>query len=239
MGLRRQCGGSGQSEDTIAAQATALYRGDFNARWTTLLSDLRLRKLVNLQQSVLVLTALAGPDSVMMKLLTVAIVHDTDLSPAGGGRKGRGGATHCGALISATAAPAETGEQPFAALRAAMESSNGAPSQIGELMRTVNALYEQVSRAGGSPQGVMNVTETEGGLNDANQKLISESRLVPPPVDVWLSDLSASVSNVTSGTARSVISQSWNAAGTAILHAGDSRALSRSPIRLRQRDFGR
>jgi type VI secretion system protein ImpL len=59
----------------------------------------------------------------------------------------------------------------------------------------------------------MNVTETEGGLNDANQKLISESRLVPPPVDLWLSDLSASVASVTSGTARSVISQSWNASG--------------------------
>ncbi len=201
---------SGQSEDAIAAQATALYRGDFNARWTALLSDLRLRKLVNLQQSVLVLTALAGPDSVMMKLL-VAIVHDTDLSPPPADAKDAE-AQRLRTLISA-AGPADTGEQPFAALRAAMQSSDGAPSQIGELMRTVNALYEQVSRAGSEPQGVMNVTETEGGLNDANQKLISQSRLVPPPVDVWLSDLSASVSNVTSGTARNVISQSWNASG--------------------------
>jgi type VI secretion system protein ImpL len=202
--------GAGQSEDVIAAQTTALYRGDFNARWTALLSDLRIQKLVDLQQSVLVLTALAGPDSVMMKLLD-AIVHDTDLSPPAGDPKDAE-VTRLRALI-ATTGQADTAEQPFAALRAAMQGQNGGPSQIGDLMRTVNTLYEQVSRAGNSPGGVMSVTETEGGLNDANQKLISQSRLVPPPVDIWLSDLSASVSSVTSGTARSAISQSWNASG--------------------------
>ncbi len=202
--------GTGQTEDAIAAQTTALYRGDFLARWTALLSDLRIQKLVSLQQSVLVLTALAGPDSVMMKLLQ-AIVHDTDLSPPAADPKDAEVA-RLRAMIATTGQP-ETAEQPFAALRAAMQSENGGPSQIGDLMRTVNALYEQVSRAGGSPSGVMSVTETEGGLNDANQKLISQSRLVPPPVDLWLSDLSASVTSVTSGTARNAISQSWNASG--------------------------
>ena len=203
-------GAQGESEDAIAAQTVALYRGDFIAKWTELLNDLRIRKLVDLQQSILVLTALSGPDSVLMKLLG-AIVHDTDLSPPAPDAKDAE-AQKMRALIASTA-PAETTEQPFSALRAAMQSSNGGPSQIGDLMRTVNELYEQVSRAGGSPQGVMSVTETEGGLNDANQKLISQSRLVPPPVDIWLSDLSASVTSVTSGTAKSVISRTWNASG--------------------------
>ena len=202
--------GAGQSEEAIAAQATALYRGDFVARWTALLNDLRIQKLVSLQQSILVLTALAGPDSVMMKLLN-GIVHDTDLAPPAADAKDAE-AQRLRGLVAA-AGPTDTVEQPFAGLRTAMQSTNGAPSQIGELMRTVNALYDEVSRAGGSPQGVMGVTETEGGLNDANQKLISQSRLVPPPVDVWLSNLSASVSSVTSGTARSAISQGWNASG--------------------------
>ncbi len=201
---------AGQSEDAIAAQATALYRGDFQARWTALLGDLRIQKLANLQQSVLVLTALSGPDSVMMKLLQ-AIVHDTDLSPPPADPKDAE-AARLRAMIAATG-PADPGAQPFAALRAAMQGENGGPSQIGDLMRTVNTLYEQVSRAGSTAGGVMSVTETEGGLNDANQKLISQSRLVPPPVDVWLSDLSAGVTSVTSGTARNVISQSWNASG--------------------------
>ena len=202
--------GGGETEDAIAAQAVALYRGDFVAKWTELLNDLRIRKLVDLQQSILVLTALSGPDSVLMKLLN-AIVHDTDLSPPAPDAKDAE-ALKMRALIASTA-PAELTEQPFAALRAAMQSVNGGPSQIGDLMRTINELYEQVSRAGGSPQGVMNVTQTEGGLNDANQKLISQSRLVPPPVDIWLSDLSASVTSVTSGTARNVISQTWNSSG--------------------------
>ncbi len=146
-----------------------------------------------------------------MKLLQ-AIVHDTDLSPPAADAKDAE-AQRLKTLISATAPATNDAEQPFAALRAAMQSEDGRPSQIGELMRTINTLYEQVSRAGGSPQGVMSVTETEGGLNDANQKLISQSRLVPPPVDVWLSDLSSSVTSVTSGTAKSVISQTWNAGG--------------------------
>ena len=204
-------GGDTQGEDAIAAQTVALYRDDFTAKWTPLLTDLRIRKLTDLQQSIIVLTALAGPDSVLMKLLQ-AIVHDTDLSPPAADAKDAE-AQRLKTLISATAPATNDAEQPFAALRAAMQSEDGRPSQIGELMRTINTLYEQVSRAGGSPQGVMSVTETEGGLNDANQKLISQSRLVPPPVDVWLSDLSSSVTSVTSGTAKSVISQTWNAGG--------------------------
>jgi type VI secretion system protein ImpL len=203
-------GNGADTPETIASQATALYRGDFNARWSALLGDLRIRKLESLQQSVLVLTALAGPDSVMMKLLN-AIVHDTDLSPPPADAKDAE-SLRLRSLISA-AGPVDETEQPFAALRHAMQPSDGAPSQIGELMRTINRLYEQVSRAGGAPQGVANVTETEGGLNDANQQLISEGRLVPSPVNVWLSDLSASVTSVTSFTAKSAIQQSWNAAG--------------------------
>ena len=203
-------GAGSETEEQVAAQATALYRGDFVARWTALLGDLRVQKLVSLQQSILVLTALAGPDSVMMKLLN-AIVHDTDLAPPPADPKDAE-AQRLHNLVAASGATSGA-EQPFAALRAAMQSTGGAPSQIGELMRTVNALYEEVSRAGGSPQGVVGVTETESGLNDANQKLISQSRLVPPPVDAWLSDLSASVGTVTSGTARTAISQTWNASG--------------------------
>ena len=203
--------GAGQSEDAIAAQATALYRGDFVARWTALLTDLRIQKLSNLQQSVLVLTALAGPDSVMMKLL-VAIVHDTDLSPPVADPKDAE-AQKLRGMISPAAQTTGADEQPFAALRAAMQSQNGGPSQIGDLMRTINTLYEQVSRAGSESGGAASVTETEGGLNEANDKLISQSRLVPPPVDVWLSDLSASVANVSNGTARSAISEGWNASG--------------------------
>ena len=203
-------GSGGDTADTVAAQATALYRGDFNARWTALLTDLRIRKLANLQQSVLVLTALAGPDSVMMKLLN-AIVHDTDLSPPGGDAKDAE-SLRLRALISSSGV-ADQGEQPFAALRKAMVATDGSPSQIGELMRTINRLYDQMSRVGSSPQGVPGATETEGGVTDANQELISQGRLVPPPVDAWLSDLTASVAGVTNGSAKTAISQGWNASG--------------------------
>ena len=198
------------SDDAIMADSTALYRGDFNARWTTLLGDLRVRPLNDLGQSVIVLTALSGPDSVLTKLIA-AILHDTDLAPPPADAKDAD-AERIKALISASPG-GQAPDQPFQPLRDAMKGSDGNPSQISELMRTLSDLYQQMSRASNSPQGVLGATQTESGLNDANQKLLSESRQVPQPVQTWLSGLTTDVSSVTSGTARSAVSQAWNASG--------------------------
>ncbi len=204
-------GGSSQPVDDIANQALDLYRGDFGVKWNALVNDLRIRKLTDMQQSILVLTALSGPDSVLTKLL-LAIVHDTDLAAPTSPTGKDPSMQKLHALIGSAPAVSSP-EQPFAALRAAMQSVNGSPSQIDDLMRTVNELYEQVSRAASLSEVSVGAAEAESGLSNANQKLISQSRLVPPPVDVWLSDLSASVASVTSGTARNAISRTWSATG--------------------------
>ena len=194
------------SDSAVSADAVALYRQDFNARWTTLLGDLRIKPLTDLGQSVVVLTALSGPDSVLMKLVN-AILRDTDLSPPDAKDKD---ADRIKALIGASP-NGQAPEQPFQPLRDAMKGSDGNPSQIAGLMRTLGDLYEQLSRASNSPQGVLAASQTASGLNDANQKLLSESRQVPDPVQTWLSGLTTDVSSVTSGTARSAISQAWAA----------------------------
>ncbi len=205
--------GASANEDPAAAatQAVALYRGDFTARWTELLTDLRIKPLSDLSQSVLVLTALSGPDSVLNKLIN-SIVQTTDLSPPGDDAKDPD-SQRLKALIGAAAPAGSTQDQPFQPLRDAMKGTDGQPSQMSELMRTLTDLYGQLSRASNSPSGVMSVSQTEVGLNDANQKLLSESRQAPPPVDSWLSGLSGDVSTVSSGTAKSAISQAWSASG--------------------------
>ena len=205
--------GAATDEDPAAAatQAVALYRGDFVARWTELLTDLRIKPLSDLSQSVLVLTVLSGPNSVLSKLLD-SIVQTTDLSPPGDDAKDPD-SQRLRALINSAAPGGSTEGQPFQALRDAMKPQDGQPSQMAELMRTLTNLYGQLSKASGSPGGVMSVTQTEAGLNDANQSLLSQSRQAPPPVDSWLSNLSGDVSSVSAGKARSAISEAWSASG--------------------------
>ncbi len=197
------------NDSAVAAQAVTLYRADFSAKWTELLTDLRIQPLADLGQSVKIMSVLSGPDSVLMRLLT-SIAATTDLSPS---EAKDPEADRIRALVAATAPTPPAEQQPFAALRAAMVGVNGQPSQVSELMRTVQAVYEQVSKTSGSRSGVMSVTQTESGLNDANQKLQSQGRQMPSPVDVWLTGLTTGVSAVTTGAARTAISEAWTGGG--------------------------
>ena len=200
---------SGNDDPAAAAtQAVALYRGDFTARWTELLTDLRIKPLADLPQSVLVLTALSGPDSVLKKLLD-SIVATTDLSPPGDDAKDAESQRIKALIISAGSAQ----DQPFQPLRDSMQAKDGQPSQMSELLSTLSELYSQLSRASNSPGNVMSVAQAEVPLNDANQKLISEGRQMPSPVDVWLASMAGQISAVSTGTAASAISQAWQASG--------------------------
>jgi type VI secretion system protein ImpL len=205
--------------NAIAAQSVELYRGDFNATWSTLLNDLRIRPLTDLHSSVIVLTALSGPDSVLMKLLN-AVVRDTDLSPPPADAKDKQ-SEQIRAMMT-KAAPEAAPADPYQPLRNAMKPSGSNPPQIAELMQTLSDLYAQLSRTASSPQGVLGVQQTEGGLNDANQKLLSESRQEPEPVQTWLSGLTSDVSNVTSGTAKTAIEQAWNGTNAQLCAAATS-----------------
>ena len=199
------------SGSPVTAQALTLYRADFESRWTQLLNDLRIRPLTDLGQSVKVMTVLSGPDSVLLKLLT-SIVATTDLSPPPPDAKDAE-AQRIRAIVAATLPPGAADTSPFAALRAATVGSDGQPSQVASLMRTLQAVYEQVSKTSGSPSGAMGVMQVENGLNDANQKLQSEGRQMPAPVDMWLTGLTSGVSTVTTGAARTALSEAWASAG--------------------------
>ena len=195
-------------EAGISAEAASLYRGDFNAKWSTLLNDLRIKPLSDLGSSVVVLTALSGPDSVLMKLLN-SIVKETDLSPPPADAKDKE-AERIRALMAG--AQVGTPDQPFQSLRTAMQPADGNPSQISVLMRTLGELYEQASRIKGSPQGILQPGQAETGLNDVNQRLLSQSRQEPEPVRTWLSSVTNDVTAVTTGTARNAMQQAWTGA---------------------------
>ena len=53
-----------QPESDVVSQAATLYRADFESKWTALLTDLHVRPLTDLGQSVKIMNVLSGPDSV-------------------------------------------------------------------------------------------------------------------------------------------------------------------------------
>ena len=202
------------SGTSVVAQAITLYRADFEARWTQLLNDLRIRPLTDLGGSVKVMNVLSGPDSVLVKLVN-GIVATTDLSAPPADAKDVETLRIRGIIAASMPSAPGSAEpaQPFAPLRAAMSGQNGQPSQIAELMRTLQSVYEEVSKTSGSPSGAIGVVQTEAGLNDANQKLQSQGRQMPAPVDTWLTGLTSGMSAVTTGAAKTAMAEAWAGGG--------------------------
>lgn len=199
------------SDDTLIAQMTALYRNDFTAQWMGLLSDLRLVAPTNMGVAVQVLNGLTGPDSTVRRLL-LAVAADSNLSSDPAAKDPQ--SAQMARLIAATPdANAVSQNDPLQALRGMTLGTDGQPSQLDTLLKTLDALYQQASRANGSIPQASSLLEAEGGVNDANQTLISLSRQLPDPVDKWMSELASDVRNLSSGGAKSQISQLWTASG--------------------------
>ena len=232
----------GAAGSSVTAQAVSLYRADFESRWTQMLNDLRIKPLTDLGSSVKVMNVLSGPDSVLLKLIN-GIVASTDLSAPPADAKDPE-AQRIRALVTASL-PASAGTepaQPFAPLRAALKGQNGQPSQVAELMRTLQAVYEEVSKTSGSPTGSIGVVQTENGLNDANQKLQSQGRQMPAPVDMWLTGLTSGVSAVTTGAAKTAVSEAWAGGGQKLCQqaaAGKYPFARRASSAISVDDFGR
>ncbi len=198
----------GESNDTLAPQIVALYRNDFDTRWRTLLGDIRVMRFSNVDQAVQVLNALSGPESSLRKLLT-AVADDTDLSPPPADTKDESEREILRLVRqygSGPSAPTDT----FAGLREAVHSPNG---QVPDMVRTLDVLYNQMSRAAEPTSTPPAASPTEGGVNDAVQNLISGARRMPPPSDTWMLSLSGNVTAISSGTTRAKINALWAQSG--------------------------
>ncbi len=178
--------GAGATTTPSAARRTALYRGDFNARWTS--------------------AAERPADQAAERPAAVGDGADRAVRPGFGAEQAdrRDRARHrplaarrptprtprpqrLRALIQA-ARRASAGDQPFQPLRDAMQAQDGEPSAD----RRADAHHERPVRTAEPRQqlaaGVLGVTKTEGRLNDANQKLISEKPPGAAAGQIWLSE---------------------------------------------------
>ncbi len=202
--------GGSQSESAVTAQAVTLYRADFEAKWTELLNDVRVNPMPDIGAAVKVMNVLSGPESVLTKLIN-GVVATTDLSPPGPDAKDAE-SERMRTLVSTLVPGAVANRPPFAPLRAATVASNGQSSQLADLMRTVQTVYEQVSASRDTPH-----TATGGAPNtallDATTKLGAQVRQMPPPVRNWLDSISPDVISSGSDEDARRIRDAWTGSG--------------------------
>jgi type VI secretion system protein ImpL len=204
-------GPSAAAGDT-AHEVLRLYRSEFEKKWRDLLSDMRVTPLTGLPQAADVLAGLAAGDSPLKRLL-VAVAVDSNLQPPAE-KQDDEDATRIRTLIAAAGQPAAAAApDPFRSLRDYVTGGQGAPARIDDLMHTLDALYRQVNRAANGTSDTNALLRVDGGMNEANQALLTEARRLPAPVDSWMAALSTDVSTIVIGKSRAQAGQTWNAGG--------------------------
>ncbi|TBY18101.1 type VI secretion system membrane subunit TssM [Rhizobium leguminosarum] len=212
---------AGVTVDTIAQATLQLYFDAFEQRWSTMLTDIRVKPSQTIADAAETTRILASKPS-PVETITKSIVAATDLRAPGAEIASAAGdslPTSTTALASAANAP-----DPFGRLREALKAPVGqsspadqpkdAPrSEIGQLEPILQRVQEQLSRATTSTAEVAKVFDVDSQLTDANQDLLQQARKLPAPVDTWMAGLAADVGSLAVKSARSRISDAWAAEG--------------------------
>lgn len=211
--VRSAAQGQSATAHDAAGEVLRLYRSEFEKNWRELLGDIRVAPLTSLPQAADVLAGLANSDSPLKRLL-VAVAADGSLQAPADKREGED-ATRIRTLIAAAGQPADAATAPdlFKPLRDYLTGSQGAPARIDDLMRTLDTLYRQVNRAANGTSETNALLRVDGGMNEANQALLTEARRLPAPVDSWMAALATDVSTIAIGKSRSQAAQAWSAGG--------------------------
>ncbi|MGR9160042.1 type VI secretion system membrane subunit TssM [Rhizobium leguminosarum] len=211
---------AGVSVDTIAQATLQLYFDAFEQRWSTILTDIRVKPSQTIADAAETTRILASKPS-PVETITKSIVAATDLRAPGAEIASAGDSLPASTTALASAANAP---DPFGRLREALKAPAGqsspadqpkdAPrSEIGQLEPILQKVQEQLSRATTSTAEVAKVFDVDSQLTDANQDLLQQARKLPAPVDSWMAGLAADVGSLAVKSARSRISDAWAAEG--------------------------
>ncbi|MCV9945000.1 type VI secretion system membrane subunit TssM [Rhizobium sp. BT-175] len=212
---------AGVTVDTIAQATLQLYFDAFEQRWSTILTDIRVKPSQTISDAAETTRVLAGKPG-PVETITKSIVAATDLR-APGAEIASAASDSMPASTTALASAANAPD-PFSRLREALKAPAGqsspadqpkdAPrSEIGQLEPILQRVQEQLSRATTSTAEVAKVFDVDSQLTDANQDLLQQARKLPAPVDTWMAGLAADVGSLAVKSARSRISDAWAAEG--------------------------
>jgi type VI secretion system protein ImpL len=212
---------AGSTVDATSQAALQLYFDNFERRWTTLLSDMRVKPSQTINDAAETTRILAAKPS-PVEAIVRSIADSTDLRYAGAEVASAAGDL---SLSSTALAGAADAPDPFGPLREALaastatasdesQSADDAPrSQLAQLEPVLRQVHEQLSRATTSSAEVAKVFDVDSQLTEANQNLLQQARSMPAPVDVWMAGVAADVGSLAVKSARTRLSDAWAAEG--------------------------
>ncbi|MFN3825120.1 MAG: type VI secretion system membrane subunit TssM [Pseudorhodobacter sp.] len=220
---------------SLSRDVLDLYYNDYVARYEGVLSDVDIIPLESLRHAVEVTNVLSGPTSPIVNLLN-AIAAETklteDRSALPTAAVGEGltsvarlemrsilsvqaqtfvNALEFGAQQSGGEPPKAPGvyvEERFSWLHDLVQRRDGQPSQLDELIRTLEEVYREMSKL--SFSGVASASTDPGSsaifaLTEATQRL-------PGPMQRWTTQIAAGSSGITADGNRAAINAKWQSA---------------------------
>lgn len=228
---------AGASERSIEADITKLYFDDYIATWDSLLRDLRIAPIENLEQARNNLKDLANADSALQRFLKV-VVAETDLtdpraeeggidvSSADGllalARKRVAGVARLsddarlvtgGLSTDAVLAEALSGvpvATHFAPLKAAVVEVDGNPPLLQDTIAALQALSNELQIVAASPQPETALAAS-GGLSLLTGAVANEARNLPDPLDDWVAGIAEDTGTISRDGIVAQLNARWQA----------------------------
>ena len=221
------------SVSALSQDILKLYYEDFIAQWDSLLRDIRLAQLTDLNVASQNLKDLSSADSALKRLVT-AVVHETDLTrsdeaPADdkAGSKGAskilgklgkiGKLAKTGAKLLPRAGSADevdmTGSlvaDHFKPLKGAVAEVDGQPPALDGAVVALTALSNvlQTVTANPDPQDAI---KKQGGLAELTGAVARQAQILPDPIDDWLGGIAGDTSGLTEKAVTSELNAIWRA----------------------------
>lgn len=230
-------GCSENSETSVSALSEdilKLYYEDYIAQWDSILRDIRLAPLADLNVASENLKDLSSADSALKRLLT-AVVQETELTrsdeaaPADNkaaakgtskllGKLGKlGKIVKTGAKLLPRAGSADevdlTGTlvaEHFKPLKGAIAEVDGQPPALDAAVVALTALSNvlQTVTANPDPQDAI---KKQGGLAELTGAVARQAQILPDPVDDWLGGIAGDTSGLTQKAVTSELNAIWRA----------------------------
>lgn len=231
-------GGCSENAETsvsaLSQDILKLYYEDFTAQWDSLLRDIRLTPLTDLNVASENLKDLSSPDSAVRRLVT-AVVRETELTRSddapsqdkSGQTKGAskllgklgklGKYAKKGVKLLPRAGSAQevdaTGTivaEHFKPLKSAIAEVDGQPPALDAAMVAMTALSNMLQTVTASPSP-QDAIKKQGGLAELTGAVARQAQILPDPIDDWLGGIAGDTSGLTEKAVTSELNAIWRA----------------------------
>lgn len=105
----------------------------------------------------------------------------------------------------------ESALDPYARLREYTTAIDNQPAQMANLAPILSDLHLQLTKAATNSNELNKMFGVDGALANANQRLLTEAQLAPPPLDGWLGQLGTGIARLTASGVQESLSNMWAA----------------------------